>query len=423
MSVCYFNNDFNKSYRCEYNLKSDEFEVSIEYDIKQEVDPVNGVRYFSSTTQYKKRDIIIVDHKNRANYLLKNAICRGQSSVYGSPDGGYNTKFVCLTYFKHSNFEKLFDLPSIPKIKKIKIYSYLINDIIGNPSLSRIENKDDYIIKLKRESQKKTIDINQHNIRNLTVGDYWCCKKNNDKNNIEISLDGYIEVDFFKRVNYDDLHEYIYELIVYMQLLKPDKFDITKIIVYINDIQYQICIPIRYIEKIKRTNIEVSVKDDILSYLSKCYEYLPFRKNKGEVRNIPYIIMSTSRNIEDNYLMFYRFIECYYKRKSSKGIASNFISYSINNNFNKDHRLTSKDVRILSQEIICLRNQYVHTGYHLKNNTLRIKFKDNKNEDYTITNVDFNWIYEKTEILYKIALDIIFVDMLKYNTYVFNRHF
>ena len=133
--------------------------------------------------------------------------------------------------------------------------------------------------------------------------------------------------------------------------------------------------------------------------------------------------MSTSRNIEDNYLMFYRFIECYYKRKSSKGISSNFISYSINNNFNKDHRLTSKDVRILSQEIICLRNQYVHTGYHLKNNTLRIKFKDNKNEDYTITNVDFNWIYEKTEILYKIALDIIFVDMLKYNTYVFNRHF
>lgn len=71
MPVCYFNNDYDKSYRCEYDLKSDEFEVSIEYDIEQEVVPVNGVQYFHSITQYKKRDILIVDYKNRANYLFK----------------------------------------------------------------------------------------------------------------------------------------------------------------------------------------------------------------------------------------------------------------------------------------------------------------------------------------------------------------
>ena len=38
-------------------------------------------------------------------------------------------------------------------------------------------------------------------------------------------------------------------------------------------------------------------------------------------------------------------------------------------------------------------------------------------------NVDFDWIYERTKILYEIVIDIIFKNMLQYENYGFNKHF
>jgi hypothetical protein len=80
-----------------------------------------------------------------------------------------------------------------------------------------------------------------------------------------------------------------------------------------------------------------------------------------------------------------------------------------------------------AQEIICLRNHYVHSGYYVKNDCLRIVFErieGKKNpKDYTENNVDFEWIYERTKILYTIAIDIIFSKMLGFTEYRFKKHF
>lgn len=35
----------------------------------------------------------------------------------------------------------------------------------------------------------------------------------------------------------------------------------------------------------------------------------------------------------------------------------------------------NEEIENLSQEIICLRNHYVHSGYFLKNDSLKINFK------------------------------------------------
>ena len=42
---------------------------------------------------------------------------------------------------------------------------------------------------------------------------------------------------------------------------------------------------------------------------------------------------------------------------------------------------------------------------------------------YIRHNVDFDWIYERTKILYEIVIDIIFKNMLQYENYGFNKHF
>ena len=48
-----------------------------------------------------------------------------------------------------------------------------------------------------------------------------------------------------------------------------------------------------------------------------------------------------------------------------------------------------------------------------------IKSKIDKN--YTLNNIDVKWIYERTKILYSIAIDIIFKNMLGYEKYEFGR--
>ena len=123
--------------------------------------------------------------------------------------------------------------------------------------------------------------------------------------------------------------------------------------------------------------------------------------------------------------MFYRFIECYYKQQPIKGIKNSFIRYSIENNYKDKEKI--QNIENLEREIICLRNHYVHNGYHITNKKLYISFKKigkkANPKNYRAKNVDFNWIYERTKILYKIVIDIIFREMLQYDNYEFNKHF
>lgn len=207
---------------------------------------------------------------------------------------------------------------------------------------------------------------------------------------------------------------------IYIQLLRPDKLEINKLTVGINNTFYGYSIPIR---KIKYTNsyIQNSVSDDITSFIYKCYTLMPYRKGRSAIRNIPYIIFDYSRNLEDTFLMLYRTVEIYYK---SKGNAKSFISYSINNNYKDDKERSKDEIEILSQQIISLRNHYVHTGYYIKNNCLRIKFDENSNlKNYTENGVDFDWIYKRTKILYSIVINIIFEDILGYSDYKYGKKF
>ena len=246
-------------------------------------------------------------------------------------------------------------------------------------------------------------------------------------NEIIIKLDGYIEIEVSRRVKYNEIDKYIYELMTYIQLLRPDKLKVNKISVCIDETYYSFNLPLKK-NKYKNSNIKNSVSDDILVFLSKCYKLIPYRNGKSEIRNIPYVIFDYSRNIEDTFLMLYKTIECYYKKQNIKGITSSFINYSIHNNYSKSKNMTEDEIEDLARQIICLRNRYVHSGYYIKNNSLRITFKDldektSKLKSYTLNNVDVKWIYERTKILYTIVIDIIFKNMLEYKKYGFKRMF
>ena len=426
MSICYFNNNYDKKFDCMYEVKTDGIEVVVNYDINDELPETNGVRTFTSNTKFNKRDILIIDHQTKMNYLLKQAYYSGHSEIYATPDCGIKTRFFSRTYFYDKDYEKLCNITNKNNISEIRVYSDVINDIIGHPSICKEKNDDMYIIKLKKKPEKKIVNINKNNIKHLTISDDWISEYSHKNNEINIKLSGYIEIDTKNNIDYTDVYSYLNELIIYFQLLKPNKFKIDKIMVKV-DKQYRgLFIPIRELNY-KNSYIDNSVKDSLEDFLFNCYNSIPYRNSKNEIRNIPYIILYTSRNLEDNFLMFYRFIECYYKKQSIENIKKTFIEYSIKNNYKENMKLNDEEFENLVYEIISLRNHYVHEGYYIKDKKLYISFpkvEDKPNpKNYIAKDVDAKWIYERTNILYKIVIDIIFNNMLNYKDYKFNKQF
>lgn len=426
MAVCYFDSNYDTKYKCTYEIKEDIIEVEVEYDVSDEIETIDGVKIFDSNTKYRKRDILIVDYQNKKNILLKCAYYAGHNSVYGTPDGGDTTKFQAYVFFEHAELEKISLLPETPKVSKIKMYSKAVSDLIGYPSLILKRSDSEYAVILSREDCSQSVDINVNNVKKLIVADEWNSSQSSKLHNMTIDFSGYIEIELARRVNYDVVSDFINELKIFMQLYYPDKFSVDRICVKVDDIYYQLVLPQMDLEY-KEKYVGKTVDEQLLDFLKKCYVTIPYRNSKTEIRNIPYIVMKTSRSIEDNFLMFYRFIECYYKKQQISNIRKTFVSHSIKEHYAIKHNLTDEEVEKYAQEIICLRNHYVHSGYYIKNACLRISFdKINKKKnpkDYTVNSADVHWIYERTKMLYKIAIDIVFNNILGYQEYKFDKNF
>ena len=61
----------------------------------------------------------------------------------------------------------------------------------------------------------------------------------------------------------------------------------------------------------------------------------------------------------------------------------------------------SLDCEKTAKEIITLRNHYIHSGYYIKNDCLKIRFTPKENKQNYSVDANVKWIYNQTLILYK----------------------
>ena len=271
MAVCFFNKDYDKSFECEYLINDKGIEVIVNYDIDDEIEPDNnGVRTFGINTKFNERDILIIDYQNKINYLLKDACYSGHTNVWGTPDGGSKTKFISGYYYSHKDYNKLCELPKSPDVKKIKLYSSFINELIGHPSLFEETIENELVIKLQRETIKQTIEINKDNIKEIILSDDWNHVHSYKNKDISIKLTGYLEIILEDVINCDDVYDYIREIMIYLQLLRPDKLIIDKVQVFVNDFYYELNIPIKKLDY-NGAHIFNSVSDELKNFFPKCY--------------------------------------------------------------------------------------------------------------------------------------------------------
>ena len=417
MPICFFNSDYGHRFRCEYDVRPESIKVDVEYNIGKELETEDGFINWSSEEEFNDRDILIVDSESKAAYLLKNASYSGMSSRYGTLDGKEITSFVANTYFKDSSPKRLMNLYPTPKIKRIRLYSPLIAGYLRHPSVQVIDTMESHSFVLSKKRQDKEILIENNNVNRVSIGDSWSSKY--IQSAITIELNAFVEIELRRRVDYTDIWEYIYEMMIYMQLFCPGKFIIDKIIAEVEGENYELYVPLHYPEYKERRDYSTTI--GLLDFLKICYLKIPYRKGKNDIRNIPYIVMNTYRSIEDNFLMLYRFVECFYKRN---GITKLFIAQCFNEHLHNVQEFTDNQIKHYTQEIISLRNHYVHSGYYIKNSCLKIKFgKDEKGAQNYTAKVDVNWIYERTRLLYSMVIDIIFKAMLGVEEYNYRGNY
>ena len=149
---------------------------------------------------------------------------------------------------------------------------------------------------------------------------------------------------------------------------------------------------------------------------------MPYRDTEGATRNIPYVVMRPYRNIEDNFLMSFRFLEYYYKAKNPKWKNWKVIKEAIKHHY-KDKELDKKTIEKEVREIVALRNHYVHSGYYIHETKLLVTYKEDNVEKEYYVEANVSWLRDRVEMLYNLVIDIIFTEILGYQEYSFRNVF
>ena len=98
--------------------------------------------------------------------------------------------------------DTIFVIKKTPKVNKTKMHSSLINELIGHSSLFEDNIGDEFIIKLKRNTIRKNIDLGINNIKEIVLSADWSHIHSYKNNDISIKLSGYLEIVLNKKINY-----------------------------------------------------------------------------------------------------------------------------------------------------------------------------------------------------------------------------
>lgn len=419
MAVCFWGKDIKKNYRCTYSITEDGMSIEVEYDIEEEIPLQNGMRVVGSYN-YPQRDIYVVDSKEHKYYLVKNACYAGNSNRYAGIDSKFITTFQSHIFFEHGNSDKLMEIPENPKCSAIRVFSNDFIRMAGLRSYKKAESDEELTLSINKKAEPIDLAITTDKIKGIIYNDYWENNSNLNTGEFTINITPYIEIQFKHKQYYEDLFRYVFELELYMQLYSKEGFKVDTVWTKIDNSFYRFNCGVRKFDY--KGNKRTSVDGGLVSFLKECYSKIDYAcTTKIWLRNISYAVGPKARNIEDNFLLFYKFIECFYKSKNEKGIAKRFIMKSIEEH-DAGRKYSEEELLKLSREIVCLRNHYVHSGYYIKNGSLRIskpKDDDGKYKSFTpyTATADVNWIYSKTELLNNITIDIIYKDILGYKSY------
>ena len=376
MIYCYFNEDYENTYNCEYVINENELLIDVDLgnatsDLMDELfDEKDNIVYANTIT--------IIDQKSKTYIKTFTAFEYHFQTITGYPYIRAKKSFRSKSYFKtniESNLTKL--SPNILIDNLIFAHESLDNYY---PNKSRhIEHSEDLtetrIILKKNEEINEKLSINKNNIKLIEFENNW--SYNIGHKDISIEYKNALKLHFKNKINLMEIYKYKDYISCMFNLYLATKTPIYSTSFKYENVVYEFyCTNLIYKPNFK-TNINKKLNCDIQIFIKSFLKQISIKQLNTNLLN-PF---NGKGDVyaEDVFLINFRFIELHLKKENPKTWLQMLI---------KENKplLNLLKIKYDSKLYLCvetLRNHYVHEGYYINKNTLEIKYCNGKKKRFT----------------------------------------
>lgn len=364
----------------------------------------------SHDNKIKYRAIQIIDLRNKKFFY--SPLFMAVKEYFGIQSYvGFKADF----YISTSKIEKINNFNEYLVIKSIKFYHPLFNQFFNSSMLKEINEKNmiTFLFTYKN-SETREIKIDKNNIEKIVFGSTcgnFTYKRNEQFLNIEIN--NYVEIFLIKGITYDDLYKYIKELNVIVNAYFPENLPFYKTsISTVDGLEYILTNKLLGNEKSFSGPYYNFHKIDFIKFIEEMYKKISYRTIEDKNFFLPFDINNKHKSIEDEFIYYYRFIDFYIGKLSEiegKLEPKNYkrINRFIDENLYLFDFQDKNKINELKNEIVSLRNHYLHEGYYLKNGEFEVKIKP----PY-MKKLDYIWLYNVTKAFKRGVFKILYCNIL-----------
>lgn len=408
MVYCYFDKDFTNTYACEYELTNDE--LLIDVDLGNATSEMLHEMFSKKENVIYAKTITIVDENLKFYIKTFNAFEYHFQTVTGHPFMRAKKSFKTKSYFKAKNIADLEILDLTTTINNAMFYHECLDVYYINTAKHVEVNKDFTETKITLNTNENTEDdlhVKKDNIKNAQIVSDWI--STSDQRNIKIEYKNKLVFNFKRDIKLLDLYKYKDYISCMFNLYSSTNTPIYNIRFKHQNLTYEFHYTNLLYKPTHKLNINKKIICDIKPFLNAFL-------NKISINDINTNLLNPFKEkgnhyAEDIFLINYRFIERYLKKQNPQ----NWLQLLIRKNKNLIKLLNIKYNSKLYLFVETLRNHYVHEGYYIEKNKLKLKGAQGKNK--IITNeIIINFSRLTKALAYKVMLnDILSLNIIDGN--------
>lgn len=395
MVYCYFDKDFSNTYACDYEISNDE--LSIDIDLGNATSDMLHEMFGERENIVYAKTISIVDEGSKIYIKTFNAFEYHFQTVTGHPFMRAKKSFKSKSYFKTKNIVDLEKLNSDIKINNLMFFHECLDNYY--PNISKHVETDvnkTQITLITNENTDEDLNVKCNNIKSAIITGEWASIS--DQRNIKIEYMNVLKLNFKKDINLTELYRYKDLITCMFNIYSSTNTPIYSVKFKYQNVLYEFHYSNLSYKPTHKLNINKKINCNIKDFIKSFLSNISLKQIETNLLN-PFKGKG-NHYAEDIFLINYRFVELYLKQSNPK----NWLQLLIRKNKKLVELLGIKYNSKLYLFIETLRNHYVHEGYYIKKN--KLKLKDGQGKNKIVTNeIIINFSRLTKALAYKVMLN------------------
>ena len=375
MVYCYFDNNLEDVFNCEYEVTNDELRIDV--DFSDNSANIFQESFHSGDKLVHAKTITIIDNDAKTYIKTFYAFENKFQTFFGAPFVRTQKSYVAKIYFSANSATELQKLDSNVELDNLMFFHECLDLYCINKS-RHIDNDDEYkqiqITLIREENNDVFLAVRRNNIQTAFISCHW--KMLPKKNRITIDYKNILKLKFKKRIPLSLICKYHDLMSCMFNLYSPTNTPLYDIEFTYQDTTYKF----HHRHLLYKPSFKLSTNKKLDIDLDKFIEsYL----NNISIKHIETNLLNPFREkgktfAEDTFLINYRFIECNLKKDNKCWLESIL----------KENRKLINSLGInyntkLHFFMETLRNHYAHEGYYIENHRLPIRKGNGKKKVVT----------------------------------------